>query len=111
MGRTIPPRVDRQPGRPADRGEFPEGETMTTFVTLLELWALMLGAYGVLRESFAKVATLRPHGEGRFGEGSFGSEPAPPPDWLISFGVWVRLLPSDRQLTPTDSQRNARFAV
>lgn len=69
----------------------------------------ILTVYGLLRESFAHLATHRPFGEGRFGEGAFGN--APRTRRILAFGMWLGLLPKDGQLSVTDHARNATLAI
>ena len=80
-------------------------------VTGAEFVGVVLGAYGVLRESFADLAVARPYGEGRFGEGPYGGQPSPAIARWIRFVVWLRLFPPDRNLTITDRRKNAATAV
>ena len=80
-------------------------------VALAELVGVLLGAYGVLRESFADLAVARPYGEGRFGEGTYGGHPSPSIQRWIRVAVWLRLFPSDRNLTISDRRKNAAAAV
>lgn len=80
-------------------------------VAVAELVGVLLGAYGVLRESFADLAGARPYGEGRFGEGTYGGHPSAASQRWIRVAVWLRLLPPDRNLTITDRRRNAAAAV
>lgn len=80
-------------------------------VAVAELVGVVLGAYGVLRESFADLAVARPYGEGRYGKGTYGGHPSLAIQRLIRVAVWLRLLPRDRNLTITDRRRNAAAAV
>ena len=80
-------------------------------VAVAELAGVVLGAYGVLRESFADLAVARPYGEGRFGEGTYGGHPSPAIQRWIRVAVWLRLLPRDRNLTIADRRKNAAAAV
>lgn len=79
--------------------------------TVGELCGVALGAYGLLRESFADLAAERPFGEGRYGEGAYGGRPSRIVRGLVRVGVWARLLPPDRQMTVTDRKRNAALAI
>ena len=80
-------------------------------VAIVELLGVILGAYGVLRESFRDLAADRSYGEGRYGEDSYGGQPGPVAKWLIKLAVPLRLLPSDHILTNTDQRRNAIMAI
>jgi len=80
-------------------------------VAVAELVGVVLCAYGVLRESFADLAVARPHGEGRFGEGTYGGYPSPVTQRWIRVAQRLRLLPPDRNLTITDRRKNAAAAV
>ena len=80
-------------------------------VAVVELLGVILGAYGVLRESFGDLALGRPFGEGRSGEGSYGGQPTTAYQRWIRLAVTLRLLPPDRSLTITDRRRNATVAI
>ena len=80
-------------------------------IAVAELLGVILGAYGVLRESFADLSVVRPYDEGRYGEGPFGGQPTPADQRWIRLAVFLRLLPSDRSLTITDRRRNATMAI
>lgn len=80
-------------------------------VAVAELAGVVLGAYGVLRESFAHLAVTRSYGEGRFGEGTYGGDPSPASQRWIRVAMWLRILPPDRNLTITDRRKNAAAAV
>ena len=83
----------------------------TGWATLAELIGFLLAAYGLIRESFSTLNLARPFGEGRFGEGAYGGAPTWLEGVLVRVGVWLHLLPPDRELTLTDRKRNAAFAI
>jgi len=85
--------------------------SLPTLAAVGQLIGVLLGSYGLLRESFADLAHERPYGEGRFGEGTFGGGPSRPVRCLVEVGIRLRLLPRDRQLSLTDRKRNAAFAI
>lgn len=80
-------------------------------VAAAELFGVGLASYGLLRQSFAHLAVVRRYGEGRFGEGTYGGQPSPADQRWVRVAVWLRLLPSDRNLTIADRQENARRAI
>ena len=80
-------------------------------VAVAELLGVVLGAYGVLRESFADLAVARPYGEGGFGESTYGGQPSPANQRWVRVAVWLRLLPPDSNLTITDRRKNAAVAI
>ena len=80
-------------------------------VDVIGLAGFLLGARGVLGESFTHLGAMRPYGEGRYGEGPFGGQPAPRDDRLVRWAVAVRLLPADRAITIEDRRKNARLAI
>lgn len=80
-------------------------------VAVAELVGVVLGAYGVLRESFADLAVVRPYGEGRYGEGTYGGQPSRANQQWVRMAVSLRLLPPDGVLTIADRRRNAAVAI
>jgi hypothetical protein len=85
--------------------------TPMAWVSLAELCGFLLAAYGLVRQSFSELSSRRPHGEGRFGEGGYGGSPSEPVGLLLKWGVALRLLPRDHELTITDHKRNAALAI
>ncbi len=81
------------------------------WTTAGELVGVLMASYGLIRESFARLAAPRPYGEGRYGEGPYGGAPPPSIGRLVSFAVSARLLPRDGELTLTDQKRNAALAI
>lgn len=86
-------------------------ESLGYALACAELLGVILGAFGVLRESFRDLAADRPYGEGRYGEGPYGGQPGAVAERLIKLAVPLGLLPSDHILTNTDQRRNAIMAI
>lgn len=83
--------------------------TAVWFVT--QVVGFFLVSYGLLRQSFADLATKRGFGEGRYDEGTYGGGLTAFEERLISFGKRVGLLPKDQALTLTDRKKNAALAI
>lgn len=84
---------------------------------LLSAWLVaqvagfVLASYGLLRQSFSEISQKGGFGEGRYGEGPYGGGLNALQYRLVAFGILVRLLPGDKELTLTDRKRNAACAI
>ncbi len=78
---------------------------------ICQIAGFIFASYGVLRESFADIATRTGFGEGRFGEGPYGGGLTRLDEVVVKVGTAIGLLPGDRTLTIADRKRNATFAV
>ncbi len=78
---------------------------------ICQVVGFIFASYGVLRESFADIATKTGFGEGRFGEGPYGGGLTGLEEVVVKVGKAIGLLPGDRTLTVVDRKRNATFAV
>ena len=79
--------------------------------TLCQVLGFALTSYGVLRESFADLASKTGFGEGRFGEGPYGGGLSKGEELIVKAATTIGLLPGDQTLTITDRKRNAVFAI
>jgi hypothetical protein len=78
---------------------------------ICQVVGFIFASYGVLRESFANIATKTGFGDGRFGEGPYGGGLTNFNEVMVKIGTAICLLPGDRTLTIVDHKRNATFAV